>query len=67
MPAQRALAQQLAALGWRLHLLVKSMGWQRPAGTPEIEAAWVEALGWFAGWGFPVRLSVQPGAGADGP
>jgi hypothetical protein len=66
IPARRELAGELAALSRRLYLLVKSMGWQGPARTPELEAAWVEALGWFAGWGFPVRLSVQPGAGAEG-
>jgi hypothetical protein len=67
MPARRALAEPLAALSRRLDLLVTSMGRQQRAAAPEVEAAWVEALGWFAGWGFPVRLSVQAGAGADGP
>jgi hypothetical protein len=67
MPARRALAEPLAALSRRLDLLVTSMGRSERAAAPEVEAAWVEALGWFAGWGFPVRLSVQAGAGADGP
>jgi hypothetical protein len=62
---RRKLAGDLAGLHSRLGVLVESMDRHGPARTPEVEAAWVEALGWFAGWEFPIRLSVQPGAGAD--
>src|SRR6266704_5039107 len=67
MPARRELAGEPDRLSRRLYLLVKSMGWQGSPTTPEVEAAWIEALGWFAGWEFPVRLSVQLGIGGNRP
>ncbi len=48
------LPDVLAELAGRLRYLVKSMTWKGPTPKPETEAALVESLGWFAGWGFPV-------------
>jgi hypothetical protein len=32
----------------------------RRAASPDLRAAWIEALGWFAGWGVPLRLVQTP-------
>jgi hypothetical protein len=39
----------LARLGARLLRCVKSLSYDRPARTPDSDAALIEALGWFAG------------------
>jgi len=52
----RALAAYLCDLERRLGLLIRSMTWRGPQATPEIQASWVEALGWFAGWSFPLAV-----------
>ena len=55
-------AHQLRELAGRLDLLVDSMTLHGPSSTPAARAAWVEALGWFAGWGLAHALagSVLP-------
>ncbi len=55
-------AHRLRELAGRLDLLVDSMTLHGPVATPEAAAAWVEALGWFAGWGLAHTLagSVSP-------
>lgn len=49
-------ASALGVLAGRLGAFVKSMTWRGPEATPEERASWVEALGWFAGWGFAESL-----------
>lgn len=36
----------------RLSALEASMRWQGPPADEQANASWVEALGWFAGWGY---------------
>lgn len=54
--------RRLRELAGRLDLLFDSMTLYGPAATPEAMGAWVEALGWFAGWGLAHALvgSVLP-------
>jgi hypothetical protein len=54
-------AAALERLGGRLKGLVASMTLHGPPATPQVQAAWVEAVGWFAGWGIAQRL-VSPGS-----
>jgi hypothetical protein len=49
-------AAALAELRGRLQGLLASMTLHGPPATPQAEAAWVEAVGWFAGWGIPHAL-----------
>jgi hypothetical protein len=51
------LAGELRALARRLHVFVKSLTVDGPTATDEDRAAWVEALGFFAGWQVPLALS----------
>jgi hypothetical protein len=53
-----SLADSLRSLGNRLGRFIDSMSWNGPVATPEIKVAWVEALGWFAGWDMPARLTT---------
>jgi hypothetical protein len=48
----------LTDINQRLHRLVDSMTEQGAASTPEDDASWIEALGWFHGWSFPNALST---------
>jgi hypothetical protein len=57
----RELSERLAELSRRLALYVRSMTWQGPKVNAETKASWVEALGWFAGWDFPVAVVAATG------
>ncbi|HSU70161.1 MAG TPA: hypothetical protein VLI70_01800 [Micrococcaceae bacterium] len=37
------------------------------AATAQEDASWLEALGWFAGWGLPLYLSTPAGRSAQDP
>lgn len=52
----RGLPDELSRLDDRLDAFVRSMTWR---GTPVealVQASWVEALRWFAGWDYPAKL-----------
>lgn len=49
----RALASEIDSLRARLSGFVGSMRWGGPETTPETRVAWVEAVGWLAGWPAP--------------
>lgn len=51
------VAGQLRNIAYRLGRLSKSMTKDGPAATPEDDASWIEALGWFAGWQVPLALT----------
>jgi hypothetical protein len=61
VPPERAefdmLATYLAQLQRELALLTTSMTQAGAPATEAVNASWVEALGWFHGWGFPLTLS----------
>jgi hypothetical protein len=50
------LAARLETLRRRLLRLHQSMTKGGTPSTMDDDAAWVEALGWFAGWGLPLTL-----------
>ena len=52
-----ALAEYLTELAVRVDALGNSMRQGATAPTPEENASWVEALGWFAGWVPPLSLA----------
>lgn len=51
------LAAHLSELQRDLSLLTRSMTQSGAPATPAIDASWVETLGWFHGWAFPLTLS----------
>jgi hypothetical protein len=61
----RDLSDKLRELKHRLSLYVKSMTWQGPKATEQAKVSWIEALGWFAGWDFPVAVVAE--ARAESP
>jgi hypothetical protein len=50
-------AAALNELRDRLERLVASMTLHGPPATPQVAAAWIEAVGWFAGWGIAHQLA----------
>lgn len=52
-----ALGSYLSGLQRDLSLLTTSMTQSGAPATPAVDASWVEALGWFHGWAFPLTLS----------
>lgn len=56
----RQVADGLRRTAERLRGLTRSLSAGGQAPTPEQEASWVEALGWFAGWAVPLSLTTQP-------
>jgi hypothetical protein len=48
------LAGELTAIADRLDRFVHSMTYRGEPATPAERASWVEALGWFAGWCYPL-------------
>lgn len=53
---EQQLAARLETLRRRLQRLLESMTEGGAPSTIDDDAAWVEALGWFAGWGPPLTL-----------
>jgi len=53
---EQQLAARLETLRRRLLRLLESMTEGGTPSTMDDDAAWVEALGWFAGWGLPLTL-----------
>lgn len=60
---RRSLGTYLAALEGRLADAIRSMSWNGPPATPEVSIAWIEALGWFVGWDFPLQAVGGEGLG----
>lgn len=54
-------AEYLAEVRTRLAVLLNSMTENGDPSTPEADASWVEALGWFHMWSFPLEF-VAPSA-----
>lgn len=52
-----ALASYLGRLQRDLSLLTASMTQSGAPATSTVDASWVETLGWFHGWAFPLTLS----------
>ncbi len=65
--APKRLAEGLADLQARLEVLSSSMRWRGPTPNAEERSAWVEALGWFAGWHYPAAIARARGAAPAGP
>ncbi len=61
-PTPKGLAEGLADLRARLRTLSSSMGWRGPTPNGEERSAWVEALGWFAGWHYPAAARARSAA-----
>ncbi|WP_427017365.1 hypothetical protein ACQCSX_01565 [Pseudarthrobacter sp. P1] len=57
-----AVAHRLLEIRARLLGLIESMTDHGEPATAEDDASWIEAVGWFAGWGVPFCLS-RPGKG----
>lgn len=55
--AAHAQARHLSGLQGRLARHLTSMTSSGPPCTPDDRVAWVEALGWFAGWELPLALT----------
>ncbi|QNE36815.1 hypothetical protein [Leifsonia shinshuensis] len=53
------LASYLGRLQQELSLLTASMTQSGTPATSAVDASWVETLGWFHGWAFPLTLSSQ--------
>lgn len=53
----KTLASYLGVLQHELSLLTTSMTQSGAPATPAVNASWVETLGWFHGWAFPLTLS----------
>ncbi|HAM25843.1 MAG TPA: hypothetical protein DCP11_03845 [Microbacteriaceae bacterium] len=51
-----SVVEHLADLQARLFALVESMTQKGRPSTPTDDASWVEALGWFHGWDFPLAV-----------
>lgn len=56
-----ALPEVLCDLATRLYSFGRSFTWRAPPATADEEASWVEALGWFAGWDYPARVTHTAG------
>jgi hypothetical protein len=67
--APNTLGETLADVRARLQALGDSMRWHGLIPTVEEQSSWVEALGWFAGWGYPTMAAGPPPTPAtgDGP
>jgi hypothetical protein len=53
------LVDQLRNTRYRLRELLNSRSTEVPV-TPEGDSSWIEALGWFHGWGLPLALNARP-------
>jgi hypothetical protein len=53
-PPGADLPERLGDVADRLRHFVRSMTWHGPEPTAAANASFVEALGWFGGWGFPL-------------
>lgn len=51
------LQSYLRELLQRVHALTDSMTQSGAPATPRVDSSWVEALGWFHGWAFPLTMS----------
>jgi hypothetical protein len=58
------LAAELAALARRLRVLANSLTTRRTPAGPLDRASWIEALGWFGGWDYAVKLKAELGGEA---
>lgn len=71
MPISRAAGGAIAGrsleIRRRLLCLIESMTDRGQAATAQEDASWLEALGWFAGWGLPLYLSTPAGRSAQDP
>jgi hypothetical protein len=54
-----AIAGQLQEIRGRLLRLIASMTDRGAPATAAEDASWIEALGWFAGWGLPIYLAGE--------
>jgi hypothetical protein len=57
-----AVLAQLLPLRVRVRALAGSMTQRGAASTAEVDASWVQAMGWFHGWGFPLAVVASVGA-----
>lgn len=57
MPKAQGCASHLAALAARLKRHLRSMTDSGSGSTLEEQTAWIETLGWFAGWELPLTLA----------
>lgn len=62
-PPDPATADYLAGLTDRLEAMLKSFRCNGPEASPEARASWVEALGWFGGWEYPLRALDEAPSG----
>jgi hypothetical protein len=53
------VADGLTELGQRLHVFMRSLTWRGPVAEERHRSAFVETLGWFAGWQIPLSLAAQ--------
>jgi hypothetical protein len=53
----RAVSQRLLDVQQRVVMLLQSMSAGAALPPPAVEASWIEALGWFAGWDLPLALA----------
>jgi hypothetical protein len=58
-PARREVAARLRGIRARMLRLTESMTDLGAAAGPEEDASWIEALGFFAGWGPPLWLAAE--------
>lgn len=58
--ASSTLMDSLGQLRTRLLALTSSMTQNGEPATADVDASWVETLGWFHGWSFPVSLTPAP-------
>lgn len=56
-PAIVVTSERLSVVGDRLRVLTESMTENGAPATPTVLASWVEAVGWFHGWAFPLLLT----------
>jgi hypothetical protein len=57
-----AVLAQLLPLRVRVRALADSMTQRGAASTAEVDASWVQAMGWFHGWDFPLAVVAMAGA-----
>jgi hypothetical protein len=60
------VARHLAVLRSRILALVDSMTQRGEPSTAEIDASWIETLGWFHGWEFPFAVLAMSGEAPAG-
>ena len=51
-----AVIAKLLPLRFQVRALADSMTQRGAPSTPEVDASWVQAMGWFHGWGFPLAV-----------